>query len=314
MNFDIKSRTIYLAKHGSHAYGTNIKSSDLDIKGICIPPQDILFGYLHKFEQYIQLVNNGHPNDLTIYALNKFAKLAADCNPNIIEVLFCDEIDLIKITPEGEQIRNERNIFLSTKARYTFSGYAHAQLKRIKTHRNWLLNPPIEPKRSQFNLKLQRSISKEELGAYRVMIDRNNQIDLPTHALELLKNENKYAKAKQTWDQYCNWKKNRNKARYELEEKFGYDTKHAMHLIRLMRMCREILQGCGVIVKRPDAEELIQIRFGQKTYEELIEEAEKIDAECNILYKNSPLPKKPPAEKINKLIIDITSRYLSKYC
>ncbi|AEZ66297.1 hypothetical protein phiTE_131 [Pectobacterium phage phiTE] len=36
--------------------------------------------------------------------------------------------------------------------------------------------------------------------------------------------------------------KNRNAARHELEEKFGYDTKHAMHLVRLLRMSQEILE------------------------------------------------------------------------
>jgi predicted nucleotidyltransferase len=33
----LPGRTIFLAKHGSHAYGTNITTSDLDIKGVAIP-------------------------------------------------------------------------------------------------------------------------------------------------------------------------------------------------------------------------------------------------------------------------------------
>jgi len=46
-----------------------------------------------------------------------------------------------------------------------------------------------------------------------------------------------------------------------LEAKFGFDTKHAMHLIRLLRMAREILETGVVHVKRPDAEELSAIRY-----------------------------------------------------
>mgnify|MGYP001607055563 CR=1 FL=1 len=46
--------------------------------------------------------------------------------------------------------------------------------------------------------------------------------------------------------------------------------KHAMHLVRLMRMCKEILITCEVVVKRPDREELLAIRNGAWSYYKLI--------------------------------------------
>jgi hypothetical protein len=48
--------------------------------------------------------------------------------------------------------------------------------------------------------------------------------------------------------------------RTELVDKFGYDTKHAMHLVRLIRMAKEILIEGVVHVYRDDREELMDIR------------------------------------------------------
>jgi len=50
-------------------------------------------------------------------------------------------------------------------------------------------------------------------------------------------------------------------------------TKHAMDLVRLMRMGLEILQTGELHVRRPDAEELNAIRDGVLTYDELMETA-----------------------------------------
>ena len=106
-----------------------------------------------------------------------------------------------------------------------------------------------------------------------------NKLGFSDNFMEHLKKERAYRSAMAEWKQYTEWVNNRNKDRSELELKYGYDTKHAMHLVRLMRMCREILQGKGVFVKRPDAEELLAIRNGSWKYDDLIEWAGKQDAE-----------------------------------
>ena len=78
------------------------------------------------------------------------------------------------------------------------------------------------------------------------------KIGLSDNFIEIMQKERQYTGAKREWDQYQNWKKTRNSARAELEEKYGYDTKHAYHLVRLIRMCRETLITGLVTVKRPD--------------------------------------------------------------
>lgn len=105
---------------------------------------------------------------------------------------------------------------------------------------------------------------------------------------------------------YWTWKKNRNAARSLTEEEFGYDVKHAMHLIRLMRMGAEVLTDGQLLVKRPDAAELIDIRNGSMSYDEVLEYANHMN---NLikgeLYKNTALPHTPNLQFAAKLLMDI---------
>ena len=287
----LQKGTALLTVHGSHAYGLATETSDIDIKGIAVPPEKYFLGFLHRFEQ----AESKNP-DMTIYDIRKFFQLAADCNPNIIEVLWTEESDIISMSDIGSRIRWFRDSFLSQKAKYTFSGYAIAQLKRIKTHKKWLLNPPkAKPTRGDFGLPESSILSPDILGAVQSLegseaFDEHVKEFGPL-VMEAYQKERSYHNRLREWQQYENWKRTRNPARAELEAKHGLDTKHAMHLVRLMRMCREILVEGKVIVKRPDREELLAIRNGAWSYDELIGWADRQDTEMDELLKASPLPR-----------------------
>lgn len=306
-------RTIFLTQHGSHAYGTNIEGSDYDFKGVCIPTLDYFLGFNKKFEQLERSANAGHPHDLVVMSLSKFAALAAECNPNIIEILHVSEADVWHCDEFGEELRAMRDMFISTKARHTFSGYAHAQLHRIKKHRSWLLSPPKEkPTRSAFGLSETSKVSKSELGAFDAIVEQKFEVDINKDVLALFLREKQYNAAKTHWDQYEQWKVKRNDKRAVLEATFGYDTKHAMHLVRLMRMCKEILSTGKVNVRREDFEELLEIRFGKWAYDQVIEEAERLDRECGELYKTSKLPHGADRVAIDAKVVSMTERYLDR--
>jgi len=307
MNFNLERRTIYLVRHGSHAYGTNIETSDEDQRGVCIPTDEYFYG-LQNFEQSVRT-----DPDVTIFSLKKFAALAADCNPNVVEILFVHPDDVLKLTGWGRDLLDHRSLFVTKKAKHTFSGYAHAQLKKIKTHRNWLLNPPKKPpERKDLGLPDNCKFSKAQLGVFENLTQEELNL-LSAEAQHFYQQERAYQNAFTHWTQYQNWKNSRNPKRAETEAKYGYDTKHAMHLIRLMRMCNEILRGEGVIVRRPDAEELKAIRRGSMTYEQLVEMAEALDKEAERLYATSQLPNAPDRVAINDLIVEMTYEYLIWY-
>ena len=347
MQFDAVERAIFIARHGSHAYGLNTPSSDIDIKGFCVPPVEYYAGFLHHFEQEERLVSKGHPTDQVIFAVEKFCRLAADCNPNIIEVLHTDDSDVIKCDEWGQLLRDHRDEFISKRARYTFAGYAHAQLKRIELHRRWLLNPPTSPPtRAEMNLPERTIIPADQLAAAHSAVEKKlstwNLDDMSTldpaariqiintmaemlaeiqitaddrwaaaarsvgfadNFIELLDIERRYNSKKKEWSQYQEWKKNRNPARAEQERKWGFDLKHASHLLRLMRMCKEILEGKGVIVKRiHDREELISLKLhGTMKYEDLLAESKQLEADCDALYQTSSLQKSPDVVKLDSM-------------
>lgn len=351
----IKDRTVLLVRHGSHAYGTNTPESDEDFKGIAIPPLEYFLGTIHQFAQAELKAPNP---DAVIYDLRKFFLLASECNPNIIEVLHTDPSDHIIVDPIGKIILEHKNDFLSKKIKHTFMGYSISQLKRIKTHRKWILNPPkIPPTRADLGLPEQTLIPQDQLmAAYaevqkeldRFQFDFLENLDEPTkieiqntmssmiaelkitsnqqwasaarkiglsdNLIEVMQKEREYSSKKKEWDQYQTWKKTRNPARAVLEEKYGYDTKHAYHLVRLIRMCREILTTGKVIVKRPDREELLAIRNGSMKCDDLISFAENEDKNLQELYATTTvLPKSPNKDKIDLLCIKLVEMSLSKY-
>ncbi len=269
---------IFLTRAGSHAYGLATEESDEDFRGVFIGLPDNLIG-LFPVKQC------EGPGDTTIFELKKFIMLARDCNPNIIELLYVDEGDILFQNEWWQRIKAQRDQFLSKKAKYTFSGYAMAQLKRIKGHNRWLGNPqPVAPLAPAKYLKVKHI---EGLG-HREVFD---QIAYDT--------------ALKQWKQYWEWKTNRNQKRAALEEEHGFDSKHGTHLIRLMRMGIEIMSGQGVIVKRPDRDELMAIRNGQMTYEELVALAADYERRLEELYATSDLPHAPDGDKINRLLLEI---------
>jgi len=113
---------------GSHAYGTSIPESDVDYRGLFVAPR-IYTTPFHTIEQYTA----PKPEDRVLYEVSKFMKLVADQNPNIIELLWVDDEDIHFRTPVYDYLRSQREMLLSSKCKYTYSGYAHAQIKKMKT-------------------------------------------------------------------------------------------------------------------------------------------------------------------------------------
>lgn len=335
---------IFKYTSGSHQYGTSRPESDIDKRGVFIAPLSCAFDlfqtnfvgsgtirqHLHaaidainnaEFPTAINHINNSLKtdqgdlslsvetvrlpgNDEELQELRKFLKLASECNPNIIEFLWVE--DLIDIcTPEWELIKEHRDYFLSKRARWTFAGYAIQQLKRIKMHRNYLLHPPThKPTRKEFGLPEHSKIPKEHQRAVLSIPD-----DLVAdHAKEQILKEKQYESAMQIWSAYQKWDRERNPARKELEKKYLYDTKHACHLVRLCRMSEEILKDGVVLVRRPDADELREILNGQWEYERIEELADGLDARLDELYKNSNLRDSPNYKGISKLYQEICEK------
>lgn len=151
---------------GSQAYGMATETSDVDIRGIFVPTLDYMLGFMKHVEQIER------KPETVIYALQKYMALAANANPNILELLFVPDDCLLEVHPLYRLLVENRKLFLSKKVRYTYTGYAAAQLRRIERHRDYLLHPPKKrPERKDYGLpEGETLISRDQIGAFWVTV------------------------------------------------------------------------------------------------------------------------------------------------
>lgn len=98
--------------------------------------------------------------------------------------------------------------------------------------------------------------------------------------------------------------------RKQLVERLGYDAKNAAHCIRILRMGIEFLNEGRLYVNRPDAAQLLEIKRGEWTLEQVKAEADKLFQEAWQAYEDSKLPDFPDKEGINQLCTRIVHRTL----
>jgi predicted nucleotidyltransferase len=314
----IYDSAIYRVVHGSRAYGTHRPDSDFDEKGVCILSDPRYYYGFQNFHQKDGEWEDG--NDRVIFDIRKFFKLALECNPNIIEVLFVDESDIIQIDDLGKKLRANRDLFLSRKAARTFVGYAVSQLHRIQGHYKWLQDPPEQPNEEDFrhehvleaetSTPWEREFDNHVIRVHQPRPSREQPGRGPTVRIEHY-DKHSFKTAKKKFRQYNEWREKRNPDRAKIEAEFGFDLKHGYHLIRLLRMGKEILGDGKVLVKRPDAQELLDIRNGKYTYPELLEMAGELKEEVNQAVDASPLPEKPDFDKAEKLLMDLVKQRLA---
>ena len=357
--FSLRQHTIFLTLAGSHAHGTAREGSDVDLRGVCVAPLSVRLSPFTTFEQYEGLLEGdlaawalprlqAHPTaargldakaECVVFEIAKFVRLCAGANPNALEILFADERDWVLESPAWRRLHGERHRFLTRKVLQTFSGYALAQLKKIQTHRSWLLHPPTaKPCREDFGLpapgatlsrddqnrielsiaeklrsygmddidmpKAARIALQERMAAFyrdalsvaddpseaRMRLVATGAMNLPAEVVAALNAEKKYRAAMKHWESYQTWKNQRNPVRAELERRHGYDTKHAMHLIRLMRMGLEALQHGELLVRRQDADELSAIRDGALSFDALLASAARLQQELEQAAATTTLP------------------------
>ena len=298
---------IYETIYGSRAYSLDRPGSDTDIKGIIVGPKHWYHGYAGGPEQIEFSADHVH------LEIRKFLRLAAAANPTILEMLWTESCDHLTVTAAGQQLLDHRQFLLTKEIQKTFSGYALSQLKRIKTHRRWLLDPPAgAPTRVEYGLPEHSVVSRDQLGAAQKLIENNRleEAELTPNFLDILDRENRYRRAQEQWKQFCTWKTHRNPDRAKLEAKFGYDTKNAMHLVRLQRMAVEILTESRVVVKRPDRDELLAIRDGAWPYDDLVAQCELLEKEICDAADRSNLPARADENVLNELCCSIVEEVL----
>jgi uncharacterized protein len=119
-------RVIYCCVIGSQAYGLANEASDIDRRGIYLPPANAhwsLYGVPEQLEN--------HVSQEAYWELQKFLILALKANPNVLECLYTPLVEMA--TPLAEELRAMRSIFLSRLVYQTYNGYVLSQFKKMQS-------------------------------------------------------------------------------------------------------------------------------------------------------------------------------------
>jgi uncharacterized protein len=101
----------------------------------------------------------------------------------------------------------------------------------------------------------------------------------------------------------------KNVHRAELEDQHGYDTKYAMHVIRLYGEAKELMQHGQITLPRPNRNELIDIRTGKYSLSDIKALGKQLEAEALAAQATSPLPDAVDRDAISKLLADTHVRF-----
>ena len=307
-NNHLGKNIILLTTGGSHAYGTNVESSDLDIRGIAIENPNEIIG-LSNFEQF-----ENRETDTVIYGLRKVINLLLNCNPNVVEMLGTKEEHLFICNKYGKLLKDNVDLFLSKRAINSFGGYATAQLRRLQ---NALArdNYPQQEKEKHILGVIQTQLTtiedrykKLDKGSLNLFIKDSDKEDVET---EIFMNINlqdyPLRDFKNIYSEMNNVVRDYAKLNYRNNKKDeAHLLKHAMHLIRLLQMGTEILEGKGVNTYRGNTLSLLMdIRSGKYTYNEIFELVNKYEKEFKYASDNTSLPSKPNYNRVEELVMEI---------
>ena len=373
------SKPLYLLIRGSHAYGTNIETSDTDYAGVFIQSEEDILG-----NKYVEQINDDK-NDTVIYEIRRFLELLGSNNPTVLELLNTPDDCVIYKDPIFDLVLNNREKFISKVCAKSLGGYAKQQISKAKGQnkkQNWekdkvtrkevldfvyviegekstpwkvwneenkyeekfigVVNVPnardiyavyfdkdafcmFSESISESTRKTLIEVRKESghsMGfGYKGLVKtgegvnsaESNQLRLSSIPKDekpicvVTYNKDGYTQHCNDYKSYQTWLEQRNEARWVDVKLHGQkiDGKNMMHCMRLIQMSREIAEGKGIIVRRPNAKDLISIRKGEVDLQTLIDKVEKEIVEIDKLFEESNLPDIVDNKLIHNLIVKI---------
>ena len=318
-NPHLAGKIIFLTLGGSHAYGTNVETSDVDVRGCALNSRSDLLG-LSAFEQVVNT-----ETDTTIYSFNKLISLLINCNPNTIELLGCKPEHYFMLTDIGKQMIDNRKLFLSQKAVASFGGYATQQLRRLQ---NALARDRLPQALTEEHIKgaLERSIksfgdryTSFENGGIELLTAESTRDDLDTEVFCNIHIDKYPAREFQTLLNTLsavvgNYEK-LNHRNHKKDD--AHLNKHAMHLIRLYLMCLDILENEEIRTYREnDRDFLLSIRNGafqneDGTYrQEFFDIVSDFEKKLKYAKENTSLPTKPNMKRIEEFVMSVNKAAL----
>ena len=319
----LNNKIILLGLGGSYAYGTNNENSDLDIRGIALNSKKELLTF-PTFEQYID-----ENTDTVIYSFRKIISLLLKCNPNTIEMLGLKPEHYLVKTNIGQELLNNKELFLSRQAILSFGGYANQQLYKTNQKAATKLS---QNELEEHILRTLKFMQESFVGKYtdfptdsiKLYIDKSKQKDYDTEIfMDVHLTHYPLRDYSSMWNELNNTVKSYGKLgkRNGNAIEHGKLGKHMMHLVRLYYMCFDILEKREINTYRENEHDfLMSIRNGgfldknglpKKEFYEIVNDLEK---RLEYDKDNTDLPDEPDLKRINDFVESVNERVVLGLC
>jgi hypothetical protein len=315
-------KTIFKIKHGSHLYGTNTETSDLDLKEVHLPSgRDIVLQRAKKAYDNSKPKEHGAKNtaddvDIQSFSVHKLCEMLFSGDIIGMEMIYAPPQNIIFKDPLYDIILDNKNIFLSRKVD-GYVGYCRQQANKygIRGSRVAAVREVLEV------LEYYENISpKEKLGElYGVLQNLADSVEhcsiesIPngahgTHMLHFvccdrkvpytITIENACKIYRRVYNEYGDRAK-------QAETNQGIDWKALSHAIRVGEQAIELLSTNQITFPRPNADRLLSIKRGEVPYKAIADELDKLLTDVEEASTQSSLPERADVSKIEELIVEL---------
>lgn len=332
---------------GSKAYGLDVPGSDTDIKGVFLLPKERFYGFdyipqvanttndivYYELGRFLELLSKNNPTALEMlgtpaHKVRIRHPLLADLHPGLFLSKRCKDTfggfaftQIRKARGLNKKIRNpvakERKSVLDFC--YVFQRQGSLPVATWLQQQGWQQTQvglvPVPHARDVYGVYVDREgglgykgiVQKET--ANQVVLSAVPKTAQPVAYLSF--NKDGYSTYCKDYREYWAWVDQRNENRYLDNVAHGknYDSKNMIHTFRLLDMAEEILRLGEVIVERPNREELLAVRSGKWTYDELMKKADEKMQAVEEAYQNSSLPEVPDVKLAEQLLIALRAQF-----
>jgi predicted nucleotidyltransferase len=314
----LQDNIILLGLGGSYAYGTNTESSDVDVRGIALNSKSDILGLDKGFEQFTDI-----ETDTVIYAFNKMIKLLAGCNPNVIEILGLKQDHYLYLSPIGKELLDNKHLFISKKAAFTFGAYAYSQLRRLDNKAARLVSQTEQERHILNSIENASYDFKTRYFAYdddaiKLYIDKSESEEYDSEIfMDVNLKHYPLRDYKGMWSVMNNIVKEYSKIGKRNQNAIEHNklAKHMMHLVRLYLMCLDILDNGEIVTYREkDHDFLMDIRNGKYLDEnrqpipEFFDIVDELEARLDRAKQTTALQDNPDYNKINEFVASVNER------
>lgn len=315
------AKPILRIQHGSHLYGTNTPTSDLDYKGVFLPAgRDILLQRVPKVidkgtgDQHSK--NTKDDVDDQSYPLQKFLKMVTAGDTVGTELLFAPPSAIVLIEPEFELIRENKHLLLNKQCK-GFVGYCQRQAakygikgSRMAACRDLVVLLDHAVRERGTTAKLVEI--EDQLLQFCATHEFSEIVNIPSQAgkdifhIDVVDRKVPYTNSiKNALDIFSKVYQNYGERARAAMDNEGIDWKAISHAIRVAGQAKELLLTGHITFPRPDASSLLAIKRGEFHYNEVEPVLEQMVEEVDEAARMSPLPAESDQAAIDELVLEL---------